>query len=200
MSSDNCVCRLDIQDQHAIKWLSGVRLKSTISLSVTSAGEVLILCDDPLQLNVYDHQANLSVSISLKDTMADPHHVVETHSNHFIIAHGGPNSRLHRVCEITREGSIVRSYGCLSGKMEGQLNRPVYVAVDAESSVYVCDYYNDRVLILDKEFILRQVLINWSENGLYWPKRLSLGLETGHLLVGNLVGKLENYIRHNLAY
>ena len=136
-------------------------------------------------LYIYGSDAQLIDAIRLPSDMRHPRHAVETSSGSFIICHGWKDDSLNRVCEMTKDGRIIRSYTCHPVEIEhGQLNTPLHVATDVEGHVYVC--FNYRVLILNSSLGLQRVIQTQDElvGGLPWS--VCYSKDTGQLIVGSL--------------
>jgi hypothetical protein len=122
--------------------------------------------------------------------MIEPQHVVQRVDKSFIVSHGA-FSEQHRVCEMTKVDNILitkKSYGCSRGRELGQLNTPHYIALDKDERVFVADYENGRVLLLDKQLNIQRLLLTWSHDR---PKCLFYDRETTQLLVGLESGQVE---------
>ena len=98
-------------------------------------------------------------------------HAVETRHDTFIVSHMLPRPQ---VCEVLSNGVIVRVYG---GQL--QLGRPVYLALDSDDRVFVADYDNSHVLLLDSLLSVNRVLLDIEQH----PQRLCYTESTGQLIV-----------------
>ena len=80
---------------------------------------------------------------------------------------GRLGERPHR--PLSHSGELVGSYG-RSGRGDGELLRPASVAVDEDGYIYVADWGNERVQVLDPEgeFVMKTrgeaTLSKWAEN------------------------------------
>jgi hypothetical protein len=174
-------------DHKVDKWLEGVG--SVRSLSVTSEGHIVVLVrsEDRYRVDIYDTDGVKLSSLQLPPDIEAPWHVVQTVNKSFIVCHGGRDTELDRVCEVNNEGVLVKSYGGSPGS-ELRLDRPRYIALDSEERVFVADWGNDRVLLLDKQLNIQRVLLTWSSDR---PCRLFYDRETTQLIVGLDSGQVE---------
>jgi len=197
---NHCVWRLSEDGHRVDKWLKLTRSSGT--LSVTSDGRLLILRYNPPRfdlfgeesssLDIYGPDAGLLNTVPLPTEMKDLQHAVEAKSGNFIVCHG-ENGSLHRVFEVTITGRIVRSFGGQKGRRLGQLNSPRHMAVDLEGSVYIADYHNDRILILDPTFTRCSYIQGTDTENACRPLRLSFNKMSGLLLCGFKSGHTDVY-------
>jgi hypothetical protein len=208
-------CVWKVKTDHKVdKWLEGVG--SVGSLSVKSEGHIVVLeriygeDDKPVRsedgddeeradvmlsrsrtvigrVDIYDTDGVKLSSLQLPPDIETPWHVVQTVNKSFIVCHGVSVTGLHRVCEVNNEGVRVKSYGGSPGS-ELRLDQPQYIALDSEERVFVADYNNHRVLLLDKQLNIQRVLLTWSSD---WPRRLFYDRETTQLIVGLSSGRVE---------
>jgi len=161
------------------------------SFSVTPNGHVLLLSNsEPASLSIHGPDANLLETVKLPNELKEPQHAVETRDGNFIVSHGGYqlkestcNSQ-HRVCEMTRDGTVIRSYGGVKGGGSGELNNPVRVAIDAEGRVFIADWGNDRVLVVDSSLTTCTTLLTKDQDDVYCPRRLFYSVDSHRLFVG----------------
>jgi len=64
------------------------------------------------------------------------------------------------------------------------LRRTPHVAVDSHGNIFVADYRNGRILLLDAHLSLRRVIIDDHQLNYKWPWRLCYREQSGQLLVG----------------
>jgi len=149
----NCIVRLTGEGQTIIivKWLdTGIY---TRYISVTSQGFVLLIDEVEMKLNVYGADAILVRAITLPGDMKYPSHAVETSTGNFIISHGEDCYSRNRVCELTPDGPVIRSYcGQLVLGNCSELIVPRRIAVDGRGYMYVADEDKNRIVILDSAF------------------------------------------------
>jgi hypothetical protein len=166
-------------------------VKNVRSLSVTSEGHVVVLVlSEPNARKVYifDSNGDELSTIQLPDNILNPYYAVQAVDKSLIFCHGAGDTELHRVCEVSNEGIIGKSYGGSRGCELGQLNQPTYMALGKESQVFVADCGNGRVLLLDKQLRIQRVLLTWSRDK---PRCLFYDEATAQLMVGFLAGQVE---------
>jgi len=157
---------------------------------VTSDAHVLLLSETPPTLEIYKQDATLERIVKLPLDMKELKHAVESGSGTYLISHGWTDVSQHRICEVNLDGKIVRSYGGQMGGGVGQLNGPVHMAVDAEGNVYVADWDNYRVVVLDPTLTECKVIVKY---GTVRPLRLYYVPELKRLLIGLFDGHIDVY-------
>ena len=110
----------------------------------------------------------------------DPHHAVESPTGTFIVSHRNTELKQHQVSEVDSGGEVLRQFG---GSRRPSLGRPPHVAVDSHDKIFVADFDNRRILLLDAELKLRRV-IDEHQLSHRRPRRLCYVERTGQLLVG----------------
>jgi hypothetical protein len=87
------------------------------------------------------------------------------------LCHGG-------ICEVDRDGIVLRSFS--SHIVGGQLNNPLYMALDDEGNLLVADCHDERVLLLSPDLTSSRILLSPSVGQ---PAKLCLSESTGLLFV-----------------
>jgi len=202
--NNRCIWRLiyesHVSKQNIIKYLSMGEQSCTWKLSVTSQGQILILRRGPPKLDIYQpgdsEKITFTKSIPLPPLLKGPQHAVESPFGTYLISHGLKKHGTHRVCEIGKDGQILRSYGGQRGSRDFELDWPSHVAVDALGRVFVADRDNDRLLILDSKLNIRRVIQAKDADGtVRHPFRLCYvtGETEQRLLVGVVRGRVDVY-------
>ena len=158
-------------------------LKGGASLSMMSNGNLLVL--DKSDLCIYASDGKHLQTMKLPDELVEPHIAIATGHDTFLISHG-ESCGLHRICEITPKGDILRTYGHLNGPGIGQLDWPVHMTLDNEGRIIVLDAINVRFLLLDSKLRLLRVLIS-RQDGVAPTLRMCYVKDTGNLLVGTIM-------------
>src|SRR6218665_1449593 len=178
-SKNNCVWRLQASDAKITKWMANIYEPFTIS--VCSNGNVLMV-QQPNTVVEYNVEGFIveKCKVGYLPKIEDIQHAVENEQRHFIVSHGGVRDKVHAVCEVSKDGGLLRSYGSNPSDGAQQMRSPRHVAVDDQDRVYVVDASNDRVLQLDKKFhtVLRLPCTAGSQ-----PLRLAIN--NGKILIGN---------------
>jgi len=164
-------------------------------LSVTSCGNVLLIDGLSSTLYIYGPDAQLVHAIRLPSDMRHPRHAVETTTGNFVICHGWKDDLLNRVCEVTKDGRVIRSYSgdpVVGGGTHVQLNTPLHVAIDAEGRVYVADCFNARVVVLHSSLSLLRVIQTSDEQvGGGRPWSICYSPDSRQLIVGLACGRVD---------
>jgi hypothetical protein len=127
--------------------------------------------------------------IVLQDDVEHPHHAVQLNTSQFLVCHGEHiEGVLNRVCVVDANGRVLLSYGNEFGSETGQLLKPTSTAVDRNGFIFVADYYNDRIVVLDS-------ILKWSRDlqfegggGVQNPHSLYLDEQRNLLFVGESNG------------
>ena len=178
----------------AIKWAENVGRPR--SLSLTAAGQVLLIDADSEELFVYNGRGEREATVSLRDKgILAPWHAIPASSSFsstettYLVCHGWANTQRHRVCEIDRDGHILRECGGDYGLDPGQLACPSYLAQGQGcGGGFVIDRH--RVLALSRDRrqprLCIQRVVSWRPNDAdhYWTlRRLCYTVTSGRLLV-----------------
>ena len=154
------------------------------SLSVTSRRLLATSRNDELFIYGEDG-AELKRIVPSGDAMEVLRHAVETLHGTIIVSHLKPHPQ---VSEIDQDAKVIRTYG---GKLE--LSDPRYLLTDSDGRVFVADYYNDRILLLDGRLKLERVMLDAERHALVKrPWRLDFIERIGQLIVS---GYLANCIQ-----
>jgi len=94
-------------------------------------------------------------TIPLKDRFYGPRGVAAASANVFYVADTGS----HRVVRVSSSGSVDASWGESRGPGRDSVDNPRSLCVDAKGIVYVADYENKRIQVLDpnKKTFVRQI-------------------------------------------
>jgi len=174
------------EEEHLV-WLMLHANIYLLHLSVTSQGHVLLLGTNPPTLYAHYCDGSVERTLELPSDMREPHHALENATGNYIISHGDQASDLHWICEVTKNGHVIRSFGGQCGGGQGQVNCPVHIALDELGRVYVADYNNDRVVVLDPSLNLSKVVLSRGDTDVddaRHPHRLFYAQDTQRLIVG----------------
>ena len=177
-----CVHRFDVQATAFTRWTVKDR---PVGLSVNASHNVLVTFHEVRKIKEFSTLGDLLRELTLHDDVITPWHTIQTRSNEFVVCHGGPNDAVHRVCQISAEGShIVHSHGGQPGSGHGRYDGPVRLAVDDNEFVFVADCDNRRVRLLSPT--LGHVRDIVSRDHLKWlPCRLFLDVQRRRLYVAD---------------
>ena len=148
------------------------------TLSVTSTR--LLMTRYPNQLMQLDAVGNELRRVQLPDYM-EPRHAVESPTGTFIVSHGNTQLDRYQVSEVNTDGEVLRQF---SGSRLPSLGLPPHIAVDSHSNIFVADFGNRRILLLDAQLKLRRIIIDEDQLNYERPRRLCYREQSGQLLVG----------------
>jgi len=156
---------------------------------VTSRGQVLIRSGQ--DISIYGSDSNLVSTVPLPNTVGYLNHVVETSSGTFIISHSKKNDPLYHLSEVTINGDIIRTFVAPLGEEEYQVIDAHHIAIDDVDNIYVADYDNKRVLILNSTLRLRKTIRNTETGTRSKPWRLCYSKETRQLIIVQKEGQVD---------
>jgi len=185
------IYRLTQNAKQAEEWMETAEHEYELKLSVMSGGRVLVLGDQPPRLDVYGADSQPAYTVFLPNHMRELQHAVESPTGNFIVCHGALTSPVQRVCEVTTDGTLIRSYGGRRGDEDGQLNSPTHLAVDTDGRVFVADRHNCRIVMLDSKLQLCRVISTGGEATGDNPLRLCYNAESKRLMVGLNNGRVD---------
>ena len=147
------------------------------TLSVTSS-RVLVTSLDSRQLMQLDAGGDELRRVHLPDDMY-PWHAVESQTNgKFIVSHLNRQLEHGQVSEVNSAGHVLRRFSPgLS------LGLPVHFAVDSQGNIFVADFDNGRILLLDAQLTLRRVIIDEHQLNYKPPRHLCYNEQSVQLVV-----------------
>jgi len=161
-------------------------ITSGLSLSLTHG--VLVTCRHVLKIKEFTTDGQLVREVVMPDDVDTPWHSVRLSSGEFVVCHGVHDDPLHRVCLVSTEGHVVKSFGGPKGSSSKEINWPLRLAVDENEFVYVVDVNNRRVLLLSPSLtFVRQVVSRDQFTG--QPLRVHVHVNRQHLYVADDVWK-----------
>jgi len=147
------------------------------SLSVTSS-RLLVTSNNTKQLMQLDSDGSELRRVQLSHYM-NPYHAVESPIGSFIVSHRNAQLEQDQISEVNTAGEVLRQF---SGSRLSSLGYTPHVAVDSHGNIFLADYDNRHILLLDAQLTLRRVIddhqLNYKE-----PLRLCYREQTGQLLV-----------------
>ena len=154
----NCVHRVPLSGATVTHWPINDK-PARLSLTYTHSHSVLVTCWKVRKIKEFSTDGQLLHVLTLPQDVVSPWHAIRLSSGEFIVCHGAPNNRLHRVCLIGSDGSVVKSFGGPAGSGSQRLSVPAHMAVDRNDFVYVSDLNNRRVSLLSPTFaFVREVV------------------------------------------
>jgi len=182
-----CIWRVSADGADSKHWLPkspGDRFKP-LSLSVTST-RLLVTPLNTKQLMQFDADGNELRRVHLPDMY--PHHAVESPTGTFIVSHRNIQLKQGQVSEVNTGGEVLRQF---TGSRLSPLGEPPHVAVDSLGNIFVADFDNHRILVLNAHLTLRRVIIDEHQLNCKRPPRcLCYREQSGQLLVGFWEGRV----------
>lgn len=162
-------------------------------LSVTSLEcHVLVTCRESSRLKQFTTHGQLVRQVLLDPALqlVGPRHAVQLTTGQFVVCHGAGMDSVNRVCVVSSDGRRVAiSFG--GGHL---LDWPTHVAVDRRHGyVYVADYNNKRVIVLNDDLVQVGELAAGARYGLRSPRCLCYDADNRRLYVGESGGRVVVY-------
>ena len=175
-STDACVWRVSSDGADIKRWLtkspSGTFTPWTLSVTAT---RLLVTSHYTKQLMQFDADGNELRRVHLPKYVTTTEHAVESPTETFIVGHHNIQLKQRQVSEVNTEGEVLRQFS-------GPLGCTPHVAVDSQGNMFVADFGNRRILLLDDQLALRRVIIDKHQlNDKPW--RLCYIEHSGQLLV-----------------
>jgi len=181
VSGTACVWRVSSDDEDVKLWLpkSPSDKIKPYTLSVTSS-KLLVTSRDTKHLRQFDAVGDELRRVDLPDDMK-PRHAVESPAGTFIVSHRDTQLKQRQVSEVNTGGQVLRQF---SGSHLLPLGYTPHIAVESQGNIFVADYYNSCILLLNSELALRGVIIDEHQLNYKDPWRLCYTEQSGQLLVG----------------
>jgi len=177
-----CIWRVSSDGEDIKRWWtkSSSDTFTPWTLSVTSS-VVLVTSRDTNEMMQLDAAGEELRRVPLPGYMTDPRHAVESASGTFVVAHWNTELEQRQVSEVNTEGRVLRQFS-------GSLGWTPHIAIDSQGNIFVADYYNRRILLLDAQLERRRVIIDEHQLNYKWPCRLCYNEQSAQLLVGRVDG------------
>jgi len=180
-----CIWRVSADGADIKQWLPKSPGDTSLpqSLSVTST-RLLVTLDDTKQLLQFDADGNELRRVHLP-YYTFPLHAVESPTGTFIVSLRNTQLNQRQVSEVNTGGEVLRQF---TGSHISSLGLPIHVAVDSHGNIFVADWDNRRILLLDAHLTLRRVIIDEHQLNYKRPQCLCYREQSGQLLVGLSLG------------
>ena len=178
---EKCVLRVSADGTDINHWLpkSPDDTFKPWTLSVTST-RLLVTSQSTRQLMQFDADGDELRRVLLPDDM-EPRHAVESPTGTFIVSLYNEQLEQWQVVEVNTGGEVLCQF---SGLGLTSLGFTPHVAVDFHGNIFVADYDNRRILLLDAHLFLRRVIIDEHQLNYKQPWRLCYREQSGQLLIG----------------
>ena len=110
-----------------------------------------------------------------------PLHAVESPTGSFIVGLYNEQLDQAQVVEVNNVGEVLRKFG---GSRLSSLGETPHLAIDSKGHIFVADFNNHRILLLDSQLNLRRTIIDKHQLNNKRPERLCYNEQSGQLLVG----------------
>jgi len=166
------------------KW--PVNENGLLSLSLTAKHNLLVTCCEVRKIKEFTTNGKLLREVVLPEHVCSPGHTVQLSSGELIVCHGKGHDplALHRVCQISSDGQVVKSYGGPPGAGSQQMKLPAYMAADGNDFIFVADLNNHRVLLLSPTLTYVREVVS-REQLQCLPRGLSLDVQRRRLYVAD---------------
>lgn len=154
-------------------------------LSVTSNGNVVMTVFDVHVLKIYSPDGSLTeepIRVDPSGASIDYiYHAINVANGNFILCHGMHYevSQLHRVCQIDRDGNLLKSFGSEKGSDNAHLSSPVYLVERGGNVILVADKDNDRIILLSSKLDFKTVLFTKENDNVNRPEAMCIYEKTG---------------------
>ena len=151
------------------------------TLSVTSS-RLLVTSRDTSRLRQFDAIGDELRQVDLPRDM-HPHHAVELPAGTFVVSHYNRQLKQYQVSDVNIGGQVLRQFSG-SRLLPLRLGDTPHMAVDSQGSIFVADFGNRRILLLNSELTLRRVIIDEHQlKDKHKLERMCYSQQSGHLLV-----------------
>lgn len=184
--SRNCIWRVDGDSYAVERWSAAFE---PFSLFVTSDGRVLMpRTADPCAVETYSSNASVRRVCRLPSEFSDVQHAVESSNGNVIVSLLSKERKAWTICEITDSADVVRRFAPTD--VAQQPDCPRRLALDAGDAVFVADYRNGRVVLLDSQLNWNKVLLSKSKDRIRDPTRIFFSADKMRLIVAQSLGNL----------
>jgi len=145
-------------------------------LSLSLRHNVLVTCRHVRKIKEFSTDGQLLYEVVLPDDVVSLWHSVQLSSGEFVVCQGGCGDPLHRVCLVSYDGQVVKSFGGPKGSSARAMNVPCHLAVDEHDFIFVVESNNRRVLLLSPSLTFVRYVVS--------PEQLTSQSLSVHLDVG----------------
>ena len=153
------------------------------NISVTSSGNILLTCN--ARILIYSSDGNIIQDLGLDANACNlSWQTLLLNSGDYLQCQGWLSSDHHRVLTLSREGTILKSFGSeRQQNSNSHLSDPVNMAMDKDKLIFVADSGNSRVVLLSPGLVYLRELLG-EKDEVFEPYRVLLDEASGFLYVG----------------
>ena len=184
-SGERCLWAIQMPGKEISRWeVDGEPKEMSISQS-----DMLVVCvvrGDRLYLNLYrSSDVMLVESILLPTELENLNHAVQLLSGNFIICYPTNELSIFRISELSSDGrTIIRSIDPRSFHVNPkQYWSYLYLSMDEDENIFIADFENDNVDLLNSQWTYIQNLILRYQHTIESPRRLCYVREKQQLIV-----------------
>ena len=174
------IYRIELADETSSHWFVN---SECLTMSINKKGNILASCLNLDKIIEYTPIGSCVREIkvnAIDETIIGVRHAIQLDDDRFLICH---ISIQHRVCIIDSNGRMLKCYGGESGSGIGQMDFPIYLAIDRNGFILVVDLENNRVIQLNASLEFVREFIPGSV-GLKKPRRMHLQEDMKRLYIG----------------
>ena len=192
---NRCIWRIQMPSKKISRWkISG----EPCGLSINSSDELIVVvgrdgryyidvyrCEDGGRIKVVDVDW-LYGALRIRSIQLRTPHVVQSSNGNFIIYHWSRgDDRVDLISEVSIDGTmIIRTFDPRSiGSNELKNWSPRHLSIDEDDNIFVADWSNDRVVLLNPRLDEHQILVNRDQHQIDGPRRLCYVREKQMLIV-----------------
>ena len=183
---NRCLWRIQMPGREISRWKGDGR-PDNMSISSSDVLVVRVVRDGRLYLNLYrSSDVMLIESISLPTEMRGLCHAVQLSNGNFIISHSMNDQDVFLISELSVDGrKFIRSFDPRSfASIELDGWKPYHLSIDEDGNIFIADFNNDRVVLLNSRWTDVQILLNRDQHSIKSPLRLCYIREKQQLIVG----------------
>jgi len=191
---EQCLHKIKVEQLPQSKWTVKKRPNG---LSVMEANcHVLVTCRDDRFLIQLNRQGRMMRMFQLPEDVMYPLHALQMPNGAYLVSHGDLYNPEHRVCKLVGNDKVmevVGSYGSQKGSGQDQLNEPCHMALSRHGFVFVADFSNGRVVLLNPSLKFVRNLFTETKGSraeIACFQRLYLDSELQKLYVGDFSGNV----------
>ena len=177
--------RIQLSDETYSHWSVN---SYNLTMSINKKGNVVVSCPNLDKIIEYTPTGRCVREIqvdAIDKTIAGLQHAIQLDDDRFVICY---TSTHHRVCIIDNNGRMVKRYGEGKGSGIGQMDFPLYLAIDRNGFILVADFNNNRIIQLNASLKFTKVFTSGSV-GLKKPTRMYLHEKTRRLYIADFSEK-----------